>query len=1566
MHRIYPGIILLFVALSFACGNGGNNIPNTDNGGIDVTPDTSTDTGPQSCVEDSDCPDSMITSGGCVIPSCVAGTCVLGPAEQGTVCDDGDNCTEGETCTAGSCVGPPKDCDDDDPCTDNTCDDGTCIYLPNDDPCDDNNPCTVNDTCSFAGCGGIPRDCDDGNSCTEDACDADPISGGCIHTANTTICDDDNLCTESDVCVNKICVGQDVDCDDGSPCTADSCDPELGCVHTVVLNTCDDGQGCTVGDTCEYGLCQPGDWNSLCNVPTCGNRVCDEGESCVNCEQDCGHCCGDGICTEEQGENCLSCGTDCGSCSDCGDEICASEFGEDCDTCPTDCGACDDVCLSAETVQCGSLVTGNLSDESTTDTIESYSCAAVESLNHAGGERTFSFTPNCSGLTTVQVVRTGGAGGLLNVMILDGTQPCRGDSCIHAGRMDTPEPTGGQAIAEFYAQSNHPYRIVVDGGVGATGNFKLAVSCPCGIPPEDCADGVDNDLDGKSDCTDPDCYEVVGCETSEFQCFNFTDDDLDGLTDCADPDCASDETCIDAICPDGLPLGCGDSLNGFLGALSSVDKWDAYTCQEGSYQGSEQVFRVTPDCDGTVTLSWSRSDDGGGSIDVFVFDNALSCDVAGTCLTAGLENEETDSGTVTFEAAIGSSRVAVVDGRDGLIGDFTISATCNCEGLATELCQNGFDDDGDEAVDCADPDCASHTACSPENCADNVDDNNNYLIDCLDPVCDTSGSCLSPGEACTLDDAPALAPGLFTGSTIGHTDDFSALADSCGPGAPAIAADTPDAFHLIASDSDGRFRVKVRPTGVAGATQPSIAVVDTCPPANGYWCLGASNEASGLLVDMVAGIPLGVVVDGGGAGSQSGVDYELTIEPAERNCTDGLDGDGDGFADCSDVDCVGDTEACPTEGDFCLGPNLVTALPYSDTGNTMYSTPTTDSAAGSCPEPSNTVGGGSPDVFYLFSPPNDGLYEFSLTPGLGGGFDSVLYIRDGCPGVCYAGADVSGLGGESIQLPLLAGETRSVVVDGFGNLTSNAGVYQLNIRQVEDDCTDDVDNDEDGLSDCADPDCTGTFTCPTPGDQCINAIVIDPASMPVTLTGDTTIASPNYELPSFSCEGQPAKRGSVSPELTYSFTPDFSGLYQFRLDSNNTNFNTTLYAVTDCDDIENTCLAGDDDSPGNGGEAVMIAIEAGETIYLIVDGWSFDGAIGPVSGTFTLHGNFLGPAEVNCSNGSDDDADGSIDCTDTDCAGVGLCPIVGLSCASPIVVSTDGSAVAVLGTTFTGQDQFSYTPAQSCPGLDSSTGNGAPDAKIRFISSKSGIYRAELDPLGTEFDSAIYIKESCANGASCLAGGDVNGLGGEIVDFTLEANQEVFIVVDGSANGLAVQGTYLLRVELIQQLESDCGDGFDNDGDGFFDCGDPDCQALGGCPKVGDVCEDAISLSIPPTNMAGTTSDATPQEQLVEDCGELAAGLGSAGQDVSYEYTVEETGQYLVVLPAAATNFDSVLYVTSSCGGTCLGAANVPGGSGEELLLDLSVGELVRITVDGAAADQAGDYVLGLFYLGPP
>ncbi|MBI2377585.1 MAG: hypothetical protein HYV07_26525 [Deltaproteobacteria bacterium] len=130
------------------------------------------------------------------------------------------------------------------------------------------------------GVGAPLPDCEDGNGCTSDRFDLELER--CTHRPEPYPCEDFSACTTSDRCVEGVCLGQSVGCDDLDSCTDDFCDPRAGCVNPLTArcdddNTCtldrctgedgcthetlddgtpcDDAVPCTVGDICFAGRC---------------------------------------------------------------------------------------------------------------------------------------------------------------------------------------------------------------------------------------------------------------------------------------------------------------------------------------------------------------------------------------------------------------------------------------------------------------------------------------------------------------------------------------------------------------------------------------------------------------------------------------------------------------------------------------------------------------------------------------------------------------------------------------------------------------------------------------------------------------------------------------------------------------------------------------------------------------------------------------------------------------------------------------------------------------------------------------------------------------------------------------------------------------------------------------------------------------------------------------------------------------------------------------------------------------------------------------------------------------
>jgi len=240
------------------------------------------------CTEDDQCVNGQCLPGDgkpcsdgnpCTDNGCDPATgCVYTPVGKGGACEDGNPCTQGDVCTAGTCKpGPAKTCDDKDPCTDDSCGTAGCVFGPNTVPCSDGNECTVGDKCGGGACKPGPgKTCDDANACTNDTC---TVAGGCQHSNNTAACNDNNACTEPDQCAAGACkAGAAKLCNDGNPCTTDSCNPSVGCAFTAGPN----GAICP-GGTCSAGKCQAGQ--------VCGNGVVEAGESCDDGDAtNCGAC----------------------------------------------------------------------------------------------------------------------------------------------------------------------------------------------------------------------------------------------------------------------------------------------------------------------------------------------------------------------------------------------------------------------------------------------------------------------------------------------------------------------------------------------------------------------------------------------------------------------------------------------------------------------------------------------------------------------------------------------------------------------------------------------------------------------------------------------------------------------------------------------------------------------------------------------------------------------------------------------------------------------------------------------------------------------------------------------------------------------------------------------------------------------------------------------------------------------------------------------------------------------------------------------------------------------------
>ena len=442
-----------------------------------------------------------------------------------TLCDDGDACTVGDVCKLGACAsGSDMVCNDGNPCTNDSCDHNAvdpaqaCKYINNTIPCNDGSVCTLNDQCVLGQCKGQTINCADTNSCTDDGCNA---TTGCFHTNNNVVCDDKDSCTSASQCVNGACQGTAATvCNDNNPCTDDSCNASIGCVFTPNTQPCNDGKVCTEADTCAGGACNG--TAKICNDnDPCTSDTCIEPSACVYTAIS-GPSCNDGnVCTLTD-----ICQT--GACTGSNPKVCND--GKVCtdDSCDPTTGCkytnnlagCDDSnpCTTTDLCQNGVCVgTGGLSCEDgnpcTTD-----SCNGGTGCTHSNNTLPCDDGNAC---TQNDKCQSGGCTNTQGVNCDDGN-PCTADSCDPAtGCKYTPQPGP-----------------CTDKNECTTGDTCSGGSCVTTGTPN---------CDDSNACTTDSCDIVAGCKHTNLTGSTCNDGSI----------CTTDDKCAAGVCG-GTAVDCSD------------------------------------------------------------------------------------------------------------------------------------------------------------------------------------------------------------------------------------------------------------------------------------------------------------------------------------------------------------------------------------------------------------------------------------------------------------------------------------------------------------------------------------------------------------------------------------------------------------------------------------------------------------------------------------------------------------------------------------------------------------------------------------------------------------------------------------------------------------------------------------------------------------------------------------------------------------------------------------------------------------------------------------------------
>ena len=443
-------------------------------------------------------------------------------------------------------------------------------------------------------------------------------------------------------------------------------------------------------------------------------------------------------------------------------------------------------------------------------------------------------------------------------------------------------------------------------------------------------------------------------------------------------------------------------------------------------------------------------------------------------------------------------------------------------------------------------------------------------------------------------------------------------------------------------------------------------------------------------------------------------------------------------------------------------------------------------------------------------------------------------------------------------------------------------------------CNDGIDNDGDGDTDCADLDCSGSLWCESPEVSCDDGFDND---------GDGQIDCADADCDGEgACEATETSCGdgidNDSDDATDCADSDCvgQGLCEATELSCGDAFDNDGDGATDCDDTD--C---DGDACG-------------------AHGFLCSGASCVCSG----NGAAAEATEISCGDLADNDCDGLVDCGDPDCFGAASCTTEThcddgfdndadnqVDCADP-----DCDTVG----------PCEYGQEHTCDDAIDNDADGDTDC-------------ADPDCVGVGFCQAS--ETLCTDGHDNDGDGDT-----DCADSTCDG-------VSCGANGYICQGGGCV-CKHGSSVELFCLDGIDNDCDGLLDCDDPNCAADAFCLYSGETCAEAIPLPGPgnyPGNTTGMDADLNPG---AGGC----TGQQAAGPDIVYRVTVP-AGMRLVASLAPSGSWEAALYVLSGCGdptGNCLAGSDVSGS--EALGYSTAVQRTVYLVVDGRSASDAGAFVL--------
>lgn len=599
--------------------------------------------------------------------------------------------------------------------------------------------------------------CDDGNACTTEGCDG--LDGCSYVELSEGECVDGDSCTVGDHCDAGTCVGLPIVCDDGNPCTDDSCDGLGGCKAEFNAVGCDDGEPCTVADTCKEGECvgfavdcaceDDGDCLAFDDGDACnGTLVCDNSSLPYQCVVDpatlvvCPVLDDGSVCEQTM------CNPDNGAC-----EVIPAHEGYACSD--------DDLCTVGDVCEAGACLPGKTTvacDDGNPCTTDS--CDAEAGCVHAAADG------ECD----------------------DGNACTEGDHCV-----------GGKCAATKSVDCDDENPCTADGCTPDDGCIHsiIAASCndgdPCTVNDECingvCESGLILDCDDGNPCTSDGCVEPGKCEHSPV------------AGECSDNNaCTVDDHCAEGSCVAAQALSCDDDnvcttdscdpVQGCLHLLNSAPCDDANICTTGDHCSlGECVSSGSLTCDDSNPCT---DDACSPEVGCVFTPNVAPCDDGSVCT----EDDACNGGICKgVPASCDDQNVCTDDLCDFVKGclHFDNNAVCNDANACTanEFCSGGSCGGGvpvvcDDAKLCTDDSCDPDVGCVYSNNTVACNDGDA----CTDGDICANGACQSGGaldcednNVCTDDSCDAESGCVHddVADQTGCGQDLHCMAGACVP-----------------------------------------------------------------------------------------------------------------------------------------------------------------------------------------------------------------------------------------------------------------------------------------------------------------------------------------------------------------------------------------------------------------------------------------------------------------------------------------------------------------------------------------------------------------------------------------------------------------------------------------------------------------------------------------------------------------------------------------------------------------------------------------------------------------